>query len=725
MEPDTAMPARKPPDPMDALKAAKDLAKAEHPAPADKTADALAALKAAKEWAKADRPALADKARDLEALRTSVVDAATVGFGIWITYLGALFYLALAAGGVTHKDLFFETPVKLPFLNVDLPLKSFFVLGPAVFVLLHAYVLLHFVMLSGKIEAFDRQLVDQIPDDRDKRTDIRRQLPNNLFVQLLAGPRDVREGSVGLMLWCVAAVTLVAGPFILLVVFELKFLPYHLAWISWSQRLSLLADVALAWHFWPRIARRDGVATDREGETSPRVPRFQRAVLPWTVPVSGSSALYFAIVLGTFPGEWMATPATWFSGDWLRTLVIDGNADPTTGVPASWFSNRLVLPGVNSEEFLKIGGDGKLVPEKKSLSFRGRDLRRAVLSRAKLSGADLTAANLQEAVLDEADMRSANLACTVRMKLLSAVSIGREEADRNDSDSSDRDDGKALDQCTDLRNASLIHTDLQGAIMDKTRLGGAVLDHANLSGASLIQARLYGASLDQTRLTAAILIQAELQGAWLRRAHLEGALLSGSKFDASSLQGSHLTGASLADANFQGAMLDGAKLLGSGLLWNMLEGASLSGACLWTVTAPPGALPKTRVKGPNVDAASCGWKKGSYEYLVREIEKIHPEGERRNYTLARIRTYLAGDSANDRDIKNPGVWDAIATESGSEFVEAHLKHLGDVGCNPEGRPYVMRSMIRHGMVDKREYNGRLARRFRAPDCGGRRARLGG
>ena len=97
MEPDTAMPARKPPDPLDALKAAKDLAKAEHPAPADKTADALAALKAAKEWAKADRPALADKARDLEALRTSVVDAATVGFGIWITYLGALFYLIAAA----------------------------------------------------------------------------------------------------------------------------------------------------------------------------------------------------------------------------------------------------------------------------------------------------------------------------------------------------------------------------------------------------------------------------------------------------------------------------------------------------------------------------------------------------------------------------------------------------------------------------------------------------
>ena len=107
-------------------------------------------------------PPLAEKSDDLESLRTAVVDAAGVGFGIWITYLGTLFYLAIAAGGVTHKDLFFELPVKLPFLNVDLPLKGFFSLAPIVFVLLHIYVLLHFVMLAGKIAAFDWHLLEQI-----------------------------------------------------------------------------------------------------------------------------------------------------------------------------------------------------------------------------------------------------------------------------------------------------------------------------------------------------------------------------------------------------------------------------------------------------------------------------------------------------------------------------------------------------------------------------------
>src|SRR5262245_22675260 len=71
----------------------------------------------------------ADRAKDLGTLRDAVVDAATVSTGLWISYLFALFYFAIAAGAVTHRDLLLESSVKLPFLNVELPLKAFFVLG--------------------------------------------------------------------------------------------------------------------------------------------------------------------------------------------------------------------------------------------------------------------------------------------------------------------------------------------------------------------------------------------------------------------------------------------------------------------------------------------------------------------------------------------------------------------------------------------------------------------
>jgi hypothetical protein len=112
---------------------------------------------------------LASKAKDLEALREAVVDAAGVSAGLWLSYLFVLFYLLIAVGGITHRDLFLENPVKLPFLNVDLPLIGFFVLGPALLLVVHAYVLLHFVLLAGKVGVFHAELQNQISAE-DVRT---------------------------------------------------------------------------------------------------------------------------------------------------------------------------------------------------------------------------------------------------------------------------------------------------------------------------------------------------------------------------------------------------------------------------------------------------------------------------------------------------------------------------------------------------------------------------
>src|SRR5262249_19888837 len=91
---------------------------------------------------------LAVQPAGLESLRESVVYAASVTAGLWLSSLFVLFYLLIATGGVTHRNLFFEDPVKLPFLNVDLPLVAFFVLGPGLFLIVHTYVLLHFSLLA-------------------------------------------------------------------------------------------------------------------------------------------------------------------------------------------------------------------------------------------------------------------------------------------------------------------------------------------------------------------------------------------------------------------------------------------------------------------------------------------------------------------------------------------------------------------------------------------------
>jgi hypothetical protein len=114
----------------------------------------------------------AKQAHDLDALRNAVEDAASVSAGFWLSYLFVLFYIGIAAGGVTHKDLLLENPVKLPFLNVELPLVAFFFLAPILYIVSHAYTLVHFVMLAAKVGAYNTELKNQLgnaPETRDGR----------------------------------------------------------------------------------------------------------------------------------------------------------------------------------------------------------------------------------------------------------------------------------------------------------------------------------------------------------------------------------------------------------------------------------------------------------------------------------------------------------------------------------------------------------------------------
>src|SRR5215831_2234814 len=195
----------------------------------------------------------------------------------------------------SHRDLLLESPVKLPFLNVELPLNAFFILGPLVFLVVHAYVLLHFLLLAGKVGAFHAELEKQVRE-REKRAQLRRQLPSNIFVQFLAGPREVREGVVGFLLKSVALISLVAGPVALLILFQLQFLPYHSPSITWWQRIAVVLDLVLLWLLWPPIARGETALLTWDGLARARVAA-------WLPPSLQPLLLVFAIA--TFPGEWL------------------------------------------------------------------------------------------------------------------------------------------------------------------------------------------------------------------------------------------------------------------------------------------------------------------------------------------------------------------------------------------------------------------------------------
>ena len=483
-------------------------------------------------------------ARDLGAIRRAVEDAASVGVGLWLSYLFVFFYIGIAAGSVTHKDLLLENPVKLPFLGVELPLVAFFLLAPLLFIVSHGYTLMHFVMLAGKVGLFDEELNKQLPAAPEIQDGIRRELPSNIFVQLLAGPQDVRHGKLGMLLTAVAWITLVIGPVLLLLLIQIQFLPYHEKWVTGAHRIAIVADVVLLWLLWPAVLNRRSRLMWR---LEPRGSGFSSA-LSLAGRYSAALAacfipLFIALAAATFPGErlddwignkkWIPLPSRMSNGprksgyqpQWtsLHDLLFNLPYDSERRRRKSPFSNTLVLPGFDALEALKISGKD-LGAAKQTIDLRGRHLEGAIFAGAGLPKAYFGNAHLEGASFYQAKLQGAGF------------------------------------YQAQLQGADLYQAQLQSASLDSAHLEGARLDGAELQGAWLYSAGLSGASLKEAHLEAAW-----LQGAQLQGASLEGAQLQGASFQESLLSSTDMSGAALWRTGFEKASL-GTLLLGKGIV---------------------------------------------------------------------------------------------------------------------------------------------------------------
>lgn len=640
-------------------------------------------------------PAFAGKANDLEALRSSVVDAANVSAGLWLSYLFVLLYLAIAAGSVTHRDLLFEKSVKLPFLNVELPLVAFFIMGPALFLIVHAYVLLHFMLLADKAGAFHQQLRQQI-DDEGIRASLRRQLPSNVFVQFVAGPSGLRSGGVGLMFRLIAQISLIALPIGLLMLFELQFLAYHSEPVTWWQRAAIVIDLALIWAIWPSINRG-------------RIARLGLGdVLHWPVAASAFASVLIILIVGavaTFPGEWLhaalptvpVVPASWLSSEppangkeavpdakfvSLHTLLVAGKVDAVTRRPVSVWSNRLVLP-----EFNSASSSGE------ALSLRGRRLEGAVLTAARFAGADFTGTHLQEANLDGADLQGAQFGCGEAV--LVRLDYARQETtwERSWVDEQIRKlaNSYVRRDCVWLRGASLKNASLQGAVLDGSQMQGVDLSGAHLHGASMQLVNLDGASL----------FGAELPGASLRGASLVGADLQNAKMFGVTLEFSELSAAKLNFANLQGVDFRGAGYAGAsfqiGYFWRSKPPAPLVDAkarpfVRWPIV-DRSYRPDRSVLCSRSSDNGCPWTLETFEALKQSLQENISDSKRRNDAIARISPLAP--SAVEADALARSFWQDMenTTPGDPDLLKTRAHHLSAAYCR-SGGAYVVRALLK-------------------------------
>lgn len=189
--------------------------------------------------------------KEVEALAASLNHSAERAQTLWLSFLTFTLYLAIAAGTTTHRMLFREDPLTLPVLNIQLPLIGFYVLAPIIFVVVHFYVLLNLMLLARTAKSFDDALTKVCPAGGTANEMFRMRIENTLFVQLLVGGRKERKGFNSWLLSVMALITLAIAPVALLVFIQVRFLPYHSEWLTWTHRGLLIIDLALVCTLWP------------------------------------------------------------------------------------------------------------------------------------------------------------------------------------------------------------------------------------------------------------------------------------------------------------------------------------------------------------------------------------------------------------------------------------------------------------------------------------------
>ncbi len=501
-----------------------------------------------------------------------------------------------------------------------------------------------------------------------------------IFACASKSSRLEREEINAKLLGLVALITLALAPVALLLMIQIKFLPYHSEWVTWLHRGLLALDLALVWTLWPAYRSGWGV--------------YLRPNMSWRLvsPAIGSAAvLTYAVMVATFPDERMYLATDWLHGSnpsasvdplGLKPFV---GLEPFTGLVLSRKTPNLyaLIAPINTLDLHgeDLTGDAKRADILDKIESSADD--HNWVATLSLAGRDLTGADLNSADVRHIDFSRA---------ILNRAHL--ESAWANNA----RYDGAQLQGASlegaQLQDASFYGAQLQGASLNNAQLQGSSLDRAVVQGASLHSAQLQGASLWLTELQGTTLDFAQLQGASLKFASLQGA----------SFFGAQLQGASLFGALLQGASFYGAQIQGTTLDFAQLQSASFHVVCIWRADARKADWGDSRVsaaqnglKGKYND--KCDWSANSFVALKQLIAEKVPNGPHRRFAMERIEQRLDPDPTKtlEGEDEMAKIWSAREDEDlvNTNYEISLARQWRELGCAAEGAPYVPHGLVAH------------------------------
>ena len=645
-----------------------------------------------------ERRLMADKPDpfDVKALESAVNDSATRVSAIWISFLVFSLYLLIAAATVTQRQLLLAEPIKLPVLNIDLPLWGFFFLAPILLVIFHAYTLLQ-VLLLGRTAAAYNAAVARLELSPEENISLRQRLANTLFAQIFAGSPRERLGFIGWLLRTIVWITLAIAPILVVLSFQVSFLAYHSHIATWTHRSLILIELAIFFLMWPLALNAEKnsqwpdlkhlTVTARKLFGPKEEQRAARLRLRSLGALLVACVLYLLIPLSllTFPGEPHINFVTGKPLAWVQCEYILGE-EPFLS-HRRWVFDRFNLRHMDVVDHAKLERIEKATektgehPSKSERTYilRNRDLNCGDFSNADLRRVDLSDSSLKWATLEDVKLQGATLTRT------------------------------------NFEGAFLPFARLQFTELNFAQFRGAHLISAQLQSARADQAQFQGAYLPDTQLQGASLLSAELQGADLRFAHLEGAYLEGVQLQGADLSKARLRGAYLSDTELQGTDLSGADL----------DHSVLSQVGVWR--ARNADCTNARVLDPLTDKVIHHKGGGASipaapeeidEFIKRVLAKI-PIGD---VNVARqMRNGLVVDPANDDTEAIAKVWkdckEATSTIEIEKFDGERAEVLRNVVC---GAPGQVARAVADGIIRNWICEATLAARKHNPTCCGRR-----
>ena len=543
----------------------------------------------------------------------------------WIFFIAIMAYFFVAIAGVTHKNLLLNSPVELPFLGIGIEVTSFFTFAPLIFVLIHFGLVIQHVLLAQKVHHLNEILAGP-GDDRSRfREQILFELHSYFFTQLIAG--YLKNNFLRFLLQSMSSLSFVIIPAIILLYFQIAFLPYHDNWITAYHRIYLTIDLLIVFvlltYISPTYATSGiqsivskfrqfllisfrtvfvllvlsfayGVATVPDGLLDRKMTAISSVELPIQQPQSRvcRSFLSEQFCTSMFGALRLEQSQSGFvrKSFVVTAYLFEGLVDLANGDSESLFNRNLIVADQNLVKETPTPIDATNSQSNFSFSLRGRDLRYATLDRSNLRRVDFTGATLVGASLRGTNLQNAKLSCA--------------RAPRSEV----RILGGQFEQCSDLKRArlegaNLVGANLTGAIFDEADFTDAQLRNADLTKVSAIDAdfsfaNLSDALLIESNLTGARLLEANLQGAQMRFANLQFA-----NFLKSNLQGANLSLAKAEAASFRLANLNGSRLRLTWLQGSDFQGARLQAAVLRNAILHVADLRSARLEGADLSFA--------------------------------------------------------------------------------------------------------------------------